>query len=181
MAMDISQLPKHMVKDHKRIINRIEMGLASAARRGRTHMVPRTPTDQGQLRNSWRVDGQLLRNTAPHAGIVELGARPHPVSKEGFLALVEWAKRHGLGGARRQFQRGGRTRIQGPQQAFFAYGEWFVDADAPAAKVALGIVRKIRHHGQAPTYFVRDELPALTKIAKTEVERKLRKARRAKK
>lgn len=30
---------------------------------------------------------------APHAGIVELGARPHPVSEEGRLAIKTWAER----------------------------------------------------------------------------------------
>jgi hypothetical protein len=33
-------------------------------------------------------------NDAPHIGVLECGARPHPVSLEGQRAIYEWVERH---------------------------------------------------------------------------------------
>ena len=164
----------------------IARGVVKGAERGRAILVRKTPTDQGQLRASWKVKrGRVTKfarksilatliNDAPHAGIIEKGARPHPVSKEGFLAIFEWAKRHGFRGARRRFQRGGRTRIVGPQQMVMIYGISFADADVQAAQVALGIVRKIRAHGQVGKFFVLKSLPAVEKAMGREINRAIK-------
>jgi hypothetical protein len=157
-----------------------------AAQRGRSYLVKRTPVDQGQLKASWKTQvtatgegGDIaasIINGAPHAAIVEEGARPHPVSNEGFYAIFLWAKRHGVVGARRKFQRGGRTRIQGPQQVRIIRGFAFTDADVPTAELALGICRKIQKHGQEATYFVRDSMPALHEMATKELAKAMQKA-----
>jgi hypothetical protein len=117
----------------------LERGLKRAARRGQAHMPGKTPTDQGQLRNSWRViegaAGVRLENDAPHAGIVEAGARPHPVSREGIEALTGWAMR-----------------------------KFGLPADE-AEGLAFAIAARIKKEGQAPTYFVRAELEKLASFA----------------
>ncbi len=85
-------------------------------------------TDQGTLKSSWRAEktaeGAIVYSDCPYAGIVEMGARPHPVSKEGQDAIALWAIRK-LG----------------------------VDPDK-AASVAFLICRKIAREGQAPKYLV---------------------------
>lgn len=92
-------------------------------------------TDRGILKGSIQVvknesGSSTTAITAPHAGMVELGARPHGVSPEARQMIKEWAMRKlGLG-----------------------------EPEAEAA--SWGIARKIRAEGQKPTYVVRDSMPA---------------------
>lgn len=126
----------------------VRRGARAGAMRGQAHMPKQTPVDMGQLRNSWRVSeagGTRLYNDAPHAGIVEQGARPHPVSREGIEALAAWAHRK-LG----------------------------LDEKA-AMRVAHAIAAKIKAQGQAPTYFTRGQMPELTRLAANEMLREIRK------
>lgn len=54
-------------------------------------------TDLGVYKNSHKFarteDGAVTYNDAPHSGIVEEGARPHYVSREGVEALKRWCVR----------------------------------------------------------------------------------------
>lgn len=130
------------------------LGVRAGAMRGQAHMPKQTPVDQGQLRNSWRVQTTqgfegaaqaALYNDAPHAGIVEQGARPHAVSQEGIEALAAWAQRK-------------------------------LGLDEKAARgVAYAIAAKLKEQGQAPTYFTRGQMPELTRLAVNEVLRYIRK------
>lgn len=69
------------------------------AQRQRTDLVKRSPVDTGIFKNAWQVreerTGAACRNSAPYAGIIERGARPHEVSPEGIQAIEAWAMRHG--------------------------------------------------------------------------------------
>ena len=140
----------------------VQSGLRDAAHFGRALLVRQTDqlgkVDQGQFRNSWRVakegapptaggfqDYQIV-NDAPYAGIIERGARPHPVSPEGIEALTHWARRK-LG----------------------------LSLDE-AAGVAHAIAWKLRRHGQRPTWLVRESLPELGRMLRTSTEAKLRRA-----
>jgi nucleoid-associated protein YgaU len=117
-----------------------------AARRGQALMPKKGPTDQGQLRNSWRVrevPDVALVNDAPHAGIVEAGARPHPVSREGIDALTGWAMRQ-LGVSEKE-----------------------------ARGIAFAIAARMKTEGQEPTYFIRDSLAELRDFLRPEVVRQL--------
>lgn len=141
----------------------VRKGMVAAARRGQAHMPKKTPTDMGQLRNSWRlrqVPDVALMNDAPHAGIVELGARPHKVSDAGMLALEEWALRHAEVIA--AFQDDGKGRMRTREEA--------------ARAAAHAIAWKIRHEGQKPTYFLRNELERLTSFVPAEIAREMAKA-----
>ena len=95
---------------HKASGQAMAIGMVFAAERGRTFIVKRTPKDQGQMQAAWKVkrhrmmrkhrgglpigDVAVLLNDAPHAGVVEAGARPHPVSPAGVAALHAWVWRH---------------------------------------------------------------------------------------
>jgi hypothetical protein len=162
----------------------IRIGAIRGAERGRSFIVTRTPADQGQLRASWKVRQGIataiqrgtamlaeLINDAPHAGIVERGARPHTVSPEGWMAIYDWVIRHrvelGLvtesGNARRP------KKSKAPLAAAAGIPGGGVGLDPEAARITGGIVWKLRTRGQAPTYFVKDNLAALRFILDTEV------------
>lgn len=138
----------------------IEKAARSAARRLKVHLVARTNelgiTDQGTYRAGFKVDDKTVYNDAPHAGIVELGARPHPVSREGIEAIAAWVRRKlrippaTEGGRRRKY-----TQDQ-------------------AMSIAYAIANKIREVGQAPRYVMRDALPMAGVFYGEELRRFLR-------
>lgn len=72
-------------------------GTIEAARRGVATLTRRTPRYLGQMANSWKDSAQpygaRIRNDAPHAGVIEAGARPHGISPEGMESLTQWAQR----------------------------------------------------------------------------------------
>ena len=65
--------------------------------------------DNGELSGSVRCDhlpdGALVSVKAPHAAWLEFGTRPHPVSNEGFQALMDWAYRKGLADSEEEAER----------------------------------------------------------------------------
>jgi len=153
------ELARVMRRHAKEAPEAVRRGMRAGARRGAAHMPKKTPTDMGQMRNSWRVSGDRLYNDAPPVGILEAGARPHPVSDAGMLALEAWALRHPSVLA--AFSDDGKGRMRTRQQA----------AQAAAAAIAW----KLRTQGQKATYFTLNELPALRRFARQEVARELTK------
>ena len=86
-------------------------GLLAAAHRTVAHIVgtiipslPRPPVDRGLYRAGWRAkkDGQgaVVENIAPHASVIEFGARGANVKigRAMIDARAAWVKRKGLGG-----------------------------------------------------------------------------------
>ncbi len=130
------QVPALLLRIEREVRAAIGRGILAGAERGRRVLVARTPEDQGLMQKSWEVlpqpgGGAVLRNDAPYAGVVEAGARPHPVSREGVENIRGWVERKlGL-------------------------------ADREAESATWGIVNKLRRVGQKPTYFVRKSLPEL--------------------
>jgi hypothetical protein len=139
----------------KEIREGIGRGIRNGVRRGRALLVIRTPKDTGMLKASWRdnthrADAAMGRvaaeifNEAPYAGIVESGARPHPVSAEGVAAITRWAQRH-----------------------FPTF------TPAEINRIVTGIVYKLRTHGQKATYFVRDSRQEIIQGLRAEIIRQL--------
>jgi hypothetical protein len=128
--------------------------LFKAALIGEGIVSAKTPVDRGQLRNAWKViptsDGAELFNDAPHAGIIELGSRPH---RPPFRPILEWV-----------------VRVFGTGKKSF---EDYSEVDSHLFGIANAIIKKIEAEGTKPRYMVRDSLPMLTKIAKREVEKAL--------
>lgn len=153
IPIKFDDLPMEIQRREKSILAAIRRGIRNGARGGRAVLVRRSPKDLGQLKNSWRDTASRpgtatmttvaeVFNDAPYAGIVELGARPHPVSREGQLAILEWVQRHFRG-----------------------------EDEKAQRRIARAIVHKIRREGQRPTYFVRDSLGDLNALAAREVAR----------
>jgi hypothetical protein len=162
----------------------VERAGVRAAYRGQALLRKRTPVDQGQLKNSWQVHPRpgarefvTIENRAPHAGIVERGARPHPVSRAGKMALYWWVVRN-----RKKFSSlrtaGGRaSRIRhriasGPVQA--GGTRPMAQLDPRVMSIVWGIVKKLEKKGQKPTYFVKNSLPTLEKFFAIEAQRAVR-------
>lgn len=133
----------------------VEKGMRRGAMRGRTIVSRKTPKDTGQLKASWRVHRFpeiVLANDAPHAGIVEMGARPHPVNKAGLMAIYRWVYRHRSSFGIRAKKRNKKVRKTSSSGR---------GLDPNIMSIANAIAWKIRKHGQRPTYFVRQSLPAM--------------------
>ena len=157
----------------------IKRGMSSGTMFGRALLTKKSPTDQGQLRNSWKLvdfpGGARSRSTmtqlvneAPHAGIVERGARPHRVSQEGIEAITQWVWRN-----RRSFKLG---KVSGPIQRGTKGGRKAVQRASELEQckgIAFAIVWKIRRKGQAPTWFVRDSMPKISSVTRREVIREI--------
>lgn len=132
--------------------NVMKRGAVAAAHRGVGHLVDATQAAGkvylSQFVNSFRVSkdarGVVLYNGAPHAGIIEEGARPHPVSQEGQEAIKRWAMR-----------------------------KLSID-EQEAIRVTRGIVNKLRTKGQKGTFLFRDAQPELTRFYADEVRRLVR-------
>lgn len=145
----IAELPDALKNEGEKARKTLLKGAFAAAQRFKTLIVQRCDelgiTDLGTLKNSWRVEridnGAIVYSDCPYAGIIELGARPHKVSKEGQEGIAQWAIRK-LG----------------------------VD-EKEAHSVAFLICRKIALVGQEPKHLVQDALPMATAYYKEEVER----------
>ena len=105
------------IKDSDVLIKRLgerfekakQAGIYSAANRLLQHIVTVVvpgekppPTDQGLYNASWEIEqirnGAILFNTAPHAAVIEHGARAEniKVGRKMIDALAEWVVRKGL-------------------------------------------------------------------------------------
>lgn len=206
----MSALPKLLERHSAKTVEACAKGMRSAARYARGYLVRVTPKDRGLAQHGWKVyEGRLggpalmaqVFNDCPYIGILEKGARPHPVSAEGRFAIYEWVVRnfrlvgsaregyaavHGNDlheGQRRRTMRGmkgmGGARLTSPgrftQELILKIRPQEEGKLNPIALNITGaICRKINLQGQKPRYFVRDSLPHLQDVSQREVERCLR-------
>lgn len=89
------ELANALRKEGLRIREAIKTAAKAAANKLKTYLVRQTDklgiTYQGIYKGGFRATENSVVNDAPHAGLVELGARPHKVSKEGREAIKRWA------------------------------------------------------------------------------------------
>lgn len=154
--LDPSQVPGLIRRINRAVYRGTVAGIRRGAFAGKRHLVPKTPVDRGDLRRSWRVirgatptrGGDAipaqLANDAPHAGIIEGGARPHSVSREGRDSLLRWVRAHFPG-----------------------------ESETGQRRIVWGIVKKLKREGQKPTWFIRDSLDDLARLASIEVQKQL--------
>lgn len=135
--------------------------MVGAAHHGAEILASAAPVDAGILKSSIHVeaasDGARIVIDAPHAGIVELGSRPHMPPLQ---PLIDWVKRHGKGLGL------GRTRVRDARGRFTASPE--------VVAFARGLQQKIAREGTKPTYFVRKSLPKLARSFAAEIGGDLR-------
>lgn len=171
VAVDANLAGKLVRGLESRFAKAASRGMVRGAMRARAMLQRATPKSQGQAKGSWAlhratliaVGDQILAtwvNDAPYAGVLELGARPHPVNPEGWQAIYRWVETHrslfsGFGAA--------QPRVS------FTPGP-FRGPDPQVEAVTNGIVRKIAREGQRPTYFIRNMLDDLTRVAELETQ-----------
>lgn len=192
MAIELkpSQLGSALRAEARKVSGALERGALRSAHRGKALLVRETDakgiTDMGQYKGSFEVQRGVglaqrlgavplvtITNTSPIAGIIELGARPHPVSKEGIEAIARWVERKlGTGlaaGPVRQQVHGptGKVKFSKPRKPKAISEE--------AMEVANAIAWKIRHHGQQGRHVFGDAMGRIERYFAEEVERLLRK------
>lgn len=153
-----------------------QRAITSGAQRAVGHLKKITPVDTGRAKNAWQANqeprGVSVTNDAPYAGILERGARPHPVSAEGWMAIFRWVLRHphlfagatktAVGLARRAVNGSGQGKKQRKKTTA---------AVAEATEITNAIVWKLKNKGQAPLWLVRDSLPQFKKWLAEEINR----------
>jgi len=163
------------------------MGLRVGVERGRALVVRRTPVGipPGAMRQAWAVFpwgalGWKLDNSSPHSAIVEAGARPHPVSREGVEAIREWVARvlplitTKSGDTRKataaeRDASGALARHTGATDKLSKKQRRLRDLGKLIDSITWAIVAKLKREGQKPRWVVRDVLPELRKMAGEEV------------
>lgn len=174
------QLGAFVKKSAPRTAEAVKRGIQNGLRRGMAHMVRQTPVDQGILKNAWKVivasdGGSALINDAPHAGIVERGARPHMPPLE---PILEWVKRHLRNFGIKSPTWKGSSKAMGSGKGYAAraekvraHVEKVAEFEDDVLAIAEAIRWKIAKHGQAPTWFVKSNLPQLRALVQDEVEK----------
>lgn len=171
-----------MGKDIKRRLRAIEASIPrnmeAAADEAKEFMQKGKNTPKGvtgELRKGWEVSrtstGAELLNDAPHAGIVEKGARPHKVNEEGMKALTQWVFRKFFG---RSFKigsgRGVRRRGNAEETKLNRRRKQLREAKG----IAYAIAQKIEREGQAPRFFVKKRMGKFGKMLKLHIEKSIR-------
>lgn len=151
----------------------VRAGLREGAERGRTLVKRKTPVDLGTMRNAWLVKeqpyGASLDNSAPYAGIIEAGARPHGVSEEGQAAIRDWVIRNVPLVMVDKGKRAGQLRKVSAKSAS-AGGKY----EALVDRVVKAIVWKLMRRGRKGKFIVRDQLETLGRWANQAVKAAVR-------
>ncbi len=178
ITINIRNLPAAIRRDDQVMRDAILRGARVGCERGRAIMVRRTPVDQGQLKASWHVRPSVkvadtgestvaeLVCDAPHAGIVELGSRPHKVSPEAWAAIYEWVRRHPELYTsileKPKMRRSTAPHAIGPLRMWSG-------PDPQISEITNAIAWNIRKNGTRPTYFIRNGVPLVSRALVAEI------------
>lgn len=166
--MDVAELAQRFELDKVKFEAAVEKAGEVARFRGAALLTQNTPTDLGQARGGWRIEGRELHNIAPHSGVLEAGARPHGVSEEGKKLLFDWVMRVIRPGGKVTRGRLGQLLTTGSVGVEMktsgserrALGK--VDALLAEAKgIVYAIVAKYKREGQKGHFFTKAAIPRL--------------------
>lgn len=149
VRLSVEQVPEVLRKQPARLTKAFKEGMQLGAERARTELVENSPVGDGMFKAGWKTkrksDGAEVENRTLYAGVIESGARPHGVSKEGVENIKRWvAKKFGV-------------EINSPM----------------CARITHGIVEKLRTKGQEGKWLVRDRLTRFAKEAAEEIGRRI--------
>jgi hypothetical protein len=179
------QLGPTILASATQALDAVQAGMMVATERAVGKLKRETPVDRGMAKNAWQSRGTAKKgreivNTAPYSAILERGARPHPVSPEGWMAIFRWVLRHPeLIGAGASYVAKTRRTVNGAG-GMTARGRRLRPADAGvsaitevATEITNAIVHKLRTQGQTGHWMVRDNMPLFRKWLTEEVNRAL--------
>ena len=95
LKVSVKDFPKEFEKYAKKLGKEFEQAVAEAAVRNIPKLVEKSPVDTGEYASSWETEfipGEkvIIGNFAPHATVIEFGARPFTPP---IRPLLAWAKR----------------------------------------------------------------------------------------
>lgn len=97
IKLPLGQLPFRIQKNAKAIKKVIKNGTRKAAEKSMRLLKSKTPVDLANAKNAWQVltqgDTYIINNDSPYIGVLDRGARPHPVSLEGQELILAWIYR----------------------------------------------------------------------------------------
>lgn len=144
-----SDLPTKLLGERIKVQKIIDQAARSAANRLKAYLVQQSDdlgiTDTGVYKNSFVVNDKTVTNEAPHAPIVEMGARPHHVGREGRERLKQWCMR----------------KLHLDEQA--------------AEQASWAIATKIAEVGIEGRHVMENALPKATEFFREEIERRMAK------
>lgn len=194
ITMTESQLGARLRSDEAGAPKAVIKAMISAAQRGKSFMVGKSPVDRGILRNAWKVIklsslGVVeLTNDQPYAGIMERGARPFKISGAGLWALKGWVMRKLMSGE--MVPQGAQTRITWARgwnkRIRTAKGESLISTrrrrrfsraqlEVEAERIAYAIAKNFEKVGMKGKWFVMNNLTQLAQLMDSEVKRSLSK------
>jgi hypothetical protein len=148
-----------------------------ATKRAVTELKRISPYSDGVFRAAWHTTerGMSLTNDSPYAAVIERGARPHGVNKEGVERIREWVRKTIT---RVPALRGPGRGKMGPKQlvsrplsradASGAFAHWVDD-------ITWGVVNKIKREGSKPHWLVRRNLDRFKQWAFEEFHKRFQK------
>lgn len=176
-SIPLEKLPQLLAEIKRAAQRAISDGAVAAAKRGRGHLARQTPIDQRDMKRAWAAFGPVtkeilarIENDAPHAGVIERGARPHGVSEEGEERIRQWVRRKILRGVRAHTFSRGKNKGQTVFRRF-AKGK----RDPEVERVVGAIIHKLQIEGQKGTFFVERAVPLIAQWAGKAIIRSLRK------
>lgn len=165
--MKPADVARKLPRDVKQLLQGSQKKMHEAALLGAEIIAGQAPVDMGPLKASPHVEvtehGARIRIDAPHAGIVELGSRPH---RPPIGPLIEWVRRHrasfGIDAPRGRAPKTPTRTLYGAALAAHTRAlARHQRADREVLRIACALQAKIAREGTKPRYFVRNSMPRL--------------------
>jgi hypothetical protein len=147
-VINLDELSQEIGRYSKGHIDVVRNAVASGIMKSIPNLVAASPVDTGLYANSWdyrkEQNNVTIGNYAPHAGIIEMGARPF---KAPLYPLLAWAKRV----------------LRDPSQP--------PDYSPEVWRLAIGTRNKIERYGLAPRHIMQQNIPMILENIEMELKR----------
>lgn len=144
-VVNLKDLAKELEGFSEAHIKQLKQATALGVAKSIPYLVEASPIDTGQYANSWSFtadeESVILGNFAPHAPMIEYGARPF---KPPMGPLLAWAK---------------RVLRDSSQPPNYSSEVW---------RLAKGTQKKIEKYGMKPRHIMQNELPHIIERIKQE-------------
>lgn len=177
VTMTEAQLGARLRADAKGAPKAILRAMFSAAQRGKSFIVGKSPVDRGILRNAWKVirlsNAVELTNDQPYAGVMERGARPFKISAAGRQALEAWVLRKLVSGEMKSKSSGPTKKYKNQHGTWGARRKKTPLLEQEAKSISYAIAKKFEKVGIRGKRFVMNNLEKLAALMDSEVKRSL--------